>query len=229
MPFRRLPSRFADLRVVLIVCSVLLTPAAVQAQSSAPEPQGQTPADAAAAPVDTNPTPADAAEVPAAPKPDAPVAPPTAAASPTPSQPVADSSVAQPSPAPQPATSVAEPTGAWPVSAWIVGGVGGALLIAGSVAGIVALKKNRDIDEVCPRDVCTPATAKQGRKLQDTRDTAVIFADVGVVGGLACLAAATYLVLDRGRSEKTRPEAAALEVTPLVSASGAALLGRVRF
>lgn len=137
--------------------------------------------------------------------------------------------VTQPAPAPEPATLPTETTRAWPLSAWIVGGVGGALLVTGSIAGVIALNKNSELKQVCPNRVCTPATSQRGIDLQDTRDTAVVFADVGIVGGLACLTTAAYLVLDSQRQKGSRSGTGKLQIIPAVGPRAAGIVGTLGF
>jgi hypothetical protein len=213
MHTRSLSIRSFAVRAGMLTAALVLIPATVQAE----EAPASTPPKAA-----TN----AAAEAPAPAPPEAPVAPP----GPDKKSPeVSPAPIAAPLPPAPQSTVPTEPPRAWPMSAWIVGGVGGALLVTGSIAGIIALNKDAELDNLCPSGVCTPATAEQGVDLKDARDTAVIIADIGIVGGLAGVATAVYLVLDSRHPKASRPQTGKLQLVPTVSPSGAGLLGSLRF
>jgi hypothetical protein len=91
-----------------------------------------------------------------------------------------------PAPTPEPATR----SRTWP---WIVGGVGGALLLGGSVAGGLALGANADAEQRCPvRNRCADPKVPS---IVDRRDTLALLANIGVGAGLAGLGTAAVLLL----------------------------------
>ncbi len=74
---------------------------------------------------------------------------------------------------------------------WILMGSGAALLVAGTVTGVIALGKTNDIEDRCPNDVCP-----RSFDLDDDRATAKTFVRVTdvllVVGGLAVVGGAAW-------------------------------------
>ncbi len=67
------------------------------------------------------------------------------------------------------------------VAPWIVMGVGGAMLAAGAVTGVVALGKTSDIERECPNDICPLGYDLEGSR-SDAR-TFVRLTDALLVGG----------------------------------------------
>lgn len=196
-----------------VVCAVALASSTTRAQEATatevrPE-QLPTPADAAPPATETGTEPA--AEPQRAPLP----APPSPLLAPAPV-----------------AAAPAEPGQAsrgWPVSAWAVGGAGAALFVGGAIAGVVALGKNSKLEKLCPNAACSPANQARGADLEEARDRAVVFADLGVVGGLACLVTATYLILEHQRPGPARSATGLLRVTPNLGLRDGGLLASVRF
>ncbi|MBX3190882.1 MAG: hypothetical protein KF819_28050 [Labilithrix sp.] len=89
---------------------------------------------------------------------------------------------------------------------WIVVGIGGAMMVASAVTGIVALGKTSDIADRCPGDVCP-----RSFDLESERSSAKTFVratDVLLIGGaLVTLGGLGWLLLSNG-SEKEPPRAA---------------------
>jgi hypothetical protein len=68
------------------------------------------------------------------------------------------------------------------IGPWLVMGIGSAMLVGGTVTGIVALGKTHDIEARCPKDVCP----KKGFDLESARSNAKTFVrvtDVLLIGG----------------------------------------------
>jgi hypothetical protein len=67
------------------------------------------------------------------------------------------------------------------VGPWVLMGVGGAMIVAGAITGIVALGKTHDIEDKCPSDMCPKSF-----DLDDARSSAKTFVrvtDVLLIGG----------------------------------------------
>ena len=76
---------------------------------------------------------------------------------------------------------------------WVLGGIGGAFLVSGAVAGVLALRSNQAASEACPQaSDCNDASA---RATADRRDTEALIADIGVGVGLAGVGVAAFLLL----------------------------------
>ncbi len=84
---------------------------------------------------------------------------------------------------------------------WIVAGVGGAMLITGTVTGIVALGKTSDIEKSCPNDTCPKSFDLDGQR--SSARTFVRLTDILFIGG-AVLAAGgvTWALLANGGDDK---------------------------
>jgi hypothetical protein len=108
---------------------------------------------------------------------------------------------------------------------WVVGGVGGALLLTGAVAGTLALRSNAAAKDLCPDagDCNNP----EARSLADRRDTEALIADVGVGVGLAGIGLAAVLLLTSKSDEAARPAAHVL--FPVLSPRHAGLTWVERF
>lgn len=104
---------------------------------------------------------------------------------------------------------------------WVIGGIGGALLIGGGVAGGLALSSNRAALDRCP----DPEHCKdpKARSLASRRDTEALMADIGVGAGLAGIGVAAYLLL----SQPSRPSK--LAFIPVLSPDHAGLSYVERF
>lgn len=84
---------------------------------------------------------------------------------------------------------------------WILMGSGAALLVAGTVTGVIALGKTNDIEDRCPNDVCP-----RSFDLEDERSSAKTFVRVTdvllVVGGLAVVGGAAWYLFGTSGGEK---------------------------
>jgi hypothetical protein len=78
-------------------------------------------------------------------------------------------------------------------AAYVTGAVGGALLVAGGVAGIVALAKKSTLDTECPGGVCK--TLGQGQADQRDARTPATLSTIGFIAGGGILATAVVLFL----------------------------------
>lgn len=89
-----------------------------------------------------------------------------------------------------------------PMGAWITVGVGGALLVAGTVTGILALSKTSDISSHCPGDVCPSTFDLEGnRSAARGLVRATDFLLLG--GGIVAAAGVTWLLLSGGSASAT--------------------------
>jgi hypothetical protein len=78
------------------------------------------------------------------------------------------------------------------LAGWVGVGVGGAGIVAGSIAGLVALAKGQSLLSQCPGHVCsTPAMLAQA----GSYDAARTASTAGFVGGAIALAAGVTLVV----------------------------------
>jgi hypothetical protein len=105
-------------------------------------------------------------------------------------------------PKPVPVAPVTAPVASGPgPGPWILMGGGAALLVAGTVTGVIALGKTNDIEDRCPNDVCP-----RSFDLEDERSSAKTFVRVTdallIVGGLAVVGGAAWYLLGSGGSEK---------------------------
>jgi hypothetical protein len=105
--------------------------------------------------------------------------------------PVATPTTPEPKAAPPPSTAEHSRS----VLPWVIGGIGGALLVGGGVAGGLALSSNSAALDRCPTpDHCNDPKA---RSLASRRDTEALLADIGVGAGLVGVGMATYLLLSQ--------------------------------
>lgn len=75
---------------------------------------------------------------------------------------------------------------------WTVAGVGGAAIVAGAVAGVVALDRNSQSSSLCPSEPCTNPDGVQASK---DAVTAAWIANGAIAGGIVAVVVGTYLVL----------------------------------
>jgi hypothetical protein len=104
--------------------------------------------------------------------------------------------VAQPTPMPGPGDSGRGPN----VGPWIVMGIGGAMILGGTVTGFVALGKTSDIDDKCPNDTC-PRTFDLDSERSSAK-TFVRITDVLLIGGGLVTAGGLGWLLLSGRGER---------------------------
>lgn len=97
---------------------------------------------------------------------------------------------------------------------WVVGGIGVASLVGGSVAGVLALTLRADSNSLCPGNQCTQA----GVDKNNDAIAAAWVSDFGIGIGLVGVGVATYLLL---RSGDQAP--AAVSVVPFVLAGSAGI------
>jgi serine/threonine-protein kinase len=98
-----------------------------------------------------------------------------------------------------PSDTGAKPSHALP---WVFGGIGGAFLVSGAVAGVLSLRSNHAASELCPEpNNCNDPSA---RSTADRRDTEALIANIGVGVGLAGIGVAAFLFLT-SKSEKVPP------------------------
>jgi hypothetical protein len=105
---------------------------------------------------------------------------------------------------------------------WVVAGTGAAMLIAGTVTGVVALGKTNDIEKACPNDQC-PKGYDLGGERSSTR-TFVRLTDVLLVGGgVLVLGGVTWgLLSSRGGDERGTARRAAPRADVACGPSGCA-------
>lgn len=124
-----------------------------------------------------------------------------------PTAPVAARSAAEPDPGSKSGSHIGP---------WIVIGTGAAMLVAGTVTGVVALGKTSDIEDRCPDDRC-----QRGFDLESERSSAKTFVRVTdallIAGGVVTAGGLGWLFFD-SRSEKGAPKPASARVS-LPSAS----------
>jgi hypothetical protein len=100
---------------------------------------------------------------------------------------------------PSPSDTGAAPSSTLP---WVFGGIGGAFLVSGAVAGVLSLRSNHAASELCPEPSnCNDPSA---RSTADRRDTEALIANIGVGVGLAGVGVAAFLLLT-AKSEKVPP------------------------
>ncbi len=94
------------------------------------------------------------------------------------------------------------------VAPWVVAGVGGALLAAGAITGIVALGKTSSISDTCPKDVCPSSFDLEGAR--SSARTFVSLTDGLLIGGGALvLGGLTWGLLSGGKGGADAPKVAA--------------------
>lgn len=104
------------------------------------------------------------------------------------------------------------------VGPWVVMGIGGAMLVGGAVAGVVALGKTNDIADKCPNDVC-PRSFDLDEERSSAR-TFVRITDLLLIGGGLVTAGGLGWLLLSGSSEKepTKPASARMRTLPMPTA-----------
>ena len=107
-------------------------------------------------------------------------------------------------PVPPPArtlTNDAPKTESGSIVPWVVAGVGGAMMIAGAVTGVVALGKESDIKDACPNDRCPSSFDLAGA--QSSAKTMIGVTDVLLIGGgVVAAAGLTWGFLSLGSTPK---------------------------
>jgi hypothetical protein len=115
------------------------------------------------------------------------------------------------------------------VAPWVVAGVGGAMIVAGAVTGVVALGKQSDISSACPNDLC-PSTFDLA-SARSSAKTMIGVTDVLLIGGAVVAAGGITWGLLSSSSES--PRAARGRKMPDVSAfcgpTGCAASAKVSF
>lgn len=110
---------------------------------------------------------------------------------------------------------------------FVVGGVGVAGLVAGSVFGLRASSKNDDAKSICARtpSACPESEQQKHSELVDDAKSARTLSIIGFAAGGAALGAGIVLVLTAPDSS---PRAARVRITPLLGqgSAGASLTGR---
>lgn len=139
-----------------------------------------------------------------------------AAAAPKPARPDAASARVAPLPAPASASSSSS-------LPWVIGGLGGAFLVTGGVAGVLALRSNSSAKERCSDPShCADAEA---RKLADRRDTQAMIANIGIGAGALGVGVAAVLLL----TSKSTHEADAARLVPVVAPRHAGVIWTEQF
>jgi hypothetical protein len=89
--------------------------------------------------------------------------------------------------------------------------IGGAMLVAGAITGIIALGKTNDIEDKCPQDVCPKSFDLDGER--SSAKTLVRVTDVLLIGGgLVTAGGLGWLLLaNRGATEKEPPKSASVK------------------
>jgi hypothetical protein len=103
------------------------------------------------------------------------------------------------------------------VGPWIVMGVGGAMLVTGTITGIVALDKTNGIESKCPADQCPRSFDLQGER--SSAKTFVRVTDVLLIGGgVVTLGGLGWLLFAGGKQESEPAKPAARASLPIPSA-----------
>ncbi len=105
-------------------------------------------------------------------------------------------------PAPTVPTTPALSTTTAPVGAWITVGIGGALLAAGTITGILALGKTSDIASACPNNTC-PASYDLDGNRSSARGLVRATDFLLLGGGLIAAGGLTWLLLSGGSARAT--------------------------
>jgi hypothetical protein len=128
---------------------------------------------------------------------------------------------AQPAPATEPPRE--QPSR---VPAWVAFGVGGAGLVVGSIAGILALGAHSDLEDQCPNRHCKPANDAERQAMEADRSRYHTLGTVSGVGFVVALAGAGTgaVLLVTGSTGAPRPPKAA--VWPVVGPGQVGVAGR---
>lgn len=112
--------------------------------------------------------------------------------------PLADPSPSAP-PAPPNTSPVADSGHRAPIGAWIVGGAGALLLVAGGVTGFIGLGKKSDLEDRCPDNTCRYTSAEQKDEYESDKDSLKTLGTTTTVlltaGGVLVAGGATWLLL----------------------------------
>jgi hypothetical protein len=109
---------------------------------------------------------------------------------------------------------------------WIVGGVGAASLVAGTVFGVLAATDWSSAKDFCPNAVCpNPSDVSRG----STVNTEAILSDVFIGVGIAGVAAGAILILTAPKSPPPRAATTAVQVVPLFGGGNLGLSARTAF
>ncbi|HSO41002.1 MAG TPA: tetratricopeptide repeat protein [Labilithrix sp.] len=103
------------------------------------------------------------------------------------------------------------------VGPWVVMGIGGAMLVGGTLTGIVALDKTSNLESKCPNDVCPRSFDLDGER--SSAKTFVRVTDVLLIGGsVVTLGGLGWLLFGGGKRESEPAKPAARASLPLPSA-----------
>lgn len=86
---------------------------------------------------------------------------------------------------------------------WLLVGVGGAALVAGTITGLMALDKTSGIEDNCPGDICPPEYDLEGER--DSASSLATATDVLLIGGglIAATGVVLLFVLDDDTEQQT--------------------------
>jgi len=109
-----------------------------------------------------------------------------------------------PAPAPaEPAAPAEEPEQKASIAPWIVGGIGGAMVVAGIVTGVLTLTKKNEIDDACGANNVCPSDFDLEEKRSSTKKMALV-TDVLLIGGGVAVATGVVLgLLLEGKPENS--------------------------
>ena len=103
-------------------------------------------------------------------------------------------------------------------AAYVTGGIGAALLVGGTVAGVVAIIKKSKVNEVCPTNAtCDPSKISQAKSDQSAGQTAAAFADIGLIAGGVAVATGVVLFFASRDAEPEGATATARLARPVVA------------
>jgi tetratricopeptide (TPR) repeat protein len=132
-----------------------------------------------------------------------------------------DGEPAETTPAPAEASPEPERAG-FGVLPWIIGGIGVAAVLTGTVTGFVALSSVSDLEDSCPNDRCPVGFDLEGER-SDAR-TLVTLTDVLLISGaVVTTAAALMLLLDPASNGERDPGAEGVDVAAACTTSGCGL------
>ncbi|HEX7604408.1 MAG TPA: hypothetical protein VF316_22470 [Polyangiaceae bacterium] len=98
---------------------------------------------------------------------------------------------------------------------WVSISVGGAILVAGSILGGIAIDRRKQSDAECPNERCT----QRGVDLNEQAKTFAWLADVGIGIGIAGVGAGIVLLLTAPK----KPAQSAVQVIPMLGPNGGGL------